>query len=166
MKGMICIRDARDEDLGFVHELNQTGVPNVNSLTRDEVDWFRGVSASFRVAELDEKAAAFLIALSPGVEYASLNYRYFSRRFSEFLYVDRIVTATWARRRRVAWTLYEDLESLAKRRGARRLCAEVNVRPRNDDSLVFHRRFGFREVGRQDTEGGAKKVVLLVKAVG
>jgi len=35
--------------------------------------------------------------------------------------------------------------------------------PRNDESLVFHERFGFEEVGQQNTSGGSKRVSLLVK---
>jgi predicted GNAT superfamily acetyltransferase len=41
------------------------------------------------------------------------------------------------------------------------LLCEVNVRPRNDASLDFHRAIGFREVGQQDTDGGNKTVSLL-----
>ncbi|MBP8212095.1 MAG: hypothetical protein KAY11_21220, partial [Ilumatobacteraceae bacterium] len=41
------------------------------------------------------------------------------------------------------------------------LLCEVNVRPRNDASLHFHHSIGFREVGQQDTDGGAKTVSLL-----
>ena len=41
------------------------------------------------------------------------------------------------------------------------LCCEVNVRPRNDTSLEFHRSIGFREVGQHDTDGGTKTVSLL-----
>jgi uncharacterized protein len=44
------------------------------------------------------------------------------------------------------------------------LC-EVNVRPRNEVSLRFHDGLGFREVGRQDTDGGAKTVSLLELAL-
>ena len=41
------------------------------------------------------------------------------------------------------------------------LCAEVNLAPRNDRSLAFHKRFGFSPVGEQETEGGLKRVLLL-----
>ncbi|NNE42793.1 MAG: GNAT family N-acetyltransferase, partial [Gemmatimonadetes bacterium] len=43
------------------------------------------------------------------------------------------------------------------------ITCEVNTRPRNDGSLRFHARLGFREVGTQETEGGAKAVSLLEK---
>ena len=41
------------------------------------------------------------------------------------------------------------------------LLCEVNVRPRNEASLLFHHSIGFREVGQQDTDGGNKTVSLL-----
>ena len=41
------------------------------------------------------------------------------------------------------------------------LFCEVNLRPRNERSLAFHAAIGFREVGRQDTDGGNKHVSLL-----
>ena len=41
------------------------------------------------------------------------------------------------------------------------ITCEVNTRPANPDSMAFHERLGFREVGRQQTEGGAKEVALL-----
>ena len=46
------------------------------------------------------------------------------------------------------------------------LLCEVNVRPRNDASLHFHHSIGFREVGQQDTDGGAKTVSLLALPLG
>ncbi len=41
------------------------------------------------------------------------------------------------------------------------LACEVNERPANEASMRFHERFGFRVVGRQETEGGTKKVALM-----
>ncbi len=58
--------------------------------------------------------------------------------------------------------LYRDLEDFARPVAPTMTC-EVNLRPPNPDSLRFHRQFGFVEVGRQETEGGAKEVVLMEK---
>jgi predicted GNAT superfamily acetyltransferase len=41
---------------------------------------------------------------------------------------------------------------------------EVNVVPMNAGSLRFHMRLGFDSVGQQATEGGKKRVSLLVRA--
>jgi len=45
--------------------------------------------------------------------------------------------------------------------GAPILTCEVNEVPPNLESMGVHERLGFRPLGRQRTEGGAKRVVLL-----
>ena len=42
----------------------------------------------------------------------------------------------------------------------------MNLRPRNEVSLAFHDTMGFTSVGEQDTEGGAKTVVMLARTLG
>lgn len=41
------------------------------------------------------------------------------------------------------------------------LTSEVNEDPPNPDSMQFHKKLGFRELGKQKTEGGKKSVVIL-----
>lgn len=42
---------------------------------------------------------------------------------------------------------------------------EVNIRPPNPESLAFHDRQGFVEVGTQETEDGRKTVSLRAKSL-
>ena len=56
---------------------------------------------------------------------------------------------------------YDNLQKFADQRFPRITC-EVNLRPKNATSLRFHQRYGFRRVGVQETEGGAKQVSLMV----
>ncbi|MDZ7748153.1 MAG: GNAT family N-acetyltransferase [Halofilum sp. (in: g-proteobacteria)] len=129
------------------------------------LEWYFGVAAALRVAEVEGRLAGFLLALRPGLDYASPNYRWFSRRYADFYYVDRLaVDPTW-RRRGVAAALYADAERAARAAGAPVIACEVNLRPRNDASLAFHAAQGFEEVGRQDSEDGASTVAMLVRAV-
>lgn len=157
------LRDVTRTDLETLHALNQESVPHVSSLAMDELEWFFHVADCFRLVEIEDSPAGFLLGLRPGLDYGSLNYAWFSRRYADFVYIDRLaVDARW-RRRGVASALYADIERHARALGAPLLACEVNLRPRNDASLVFHERQGFGAVGRQDTENGAKTVSLMIK---
>ena len=65
-----------------------------------------------------------------------------------------------ARRRGVAGSLYRDFFHFASTRTGLVTC-EVNTRPPNPESMSFHQSFGFRQVGTQETDGGAKTVSLM-----
>jgi len=133
----------------------------VNGLAVHELTALVGWAESFLVVEHMGGPAGFVLALEgPGVPYESLNYRWFSSRFDAFLYVDRIVVDADARSSGIGRALYGALAARATGRSPR-ICAEVNVRPANTASQRLHERFGFRPVGQQDTEGGAKRVELL-----
>ena len=154
------IRDAQAADLETVHAINEAAVPHVNSITPDRFRRFIDEAVYFRVALLESALAGYLVAFDPSATYESLNFRWFQRHYDDFIYVDRIAVAENARRAGIASALYEDLFPFARARTSLLTC-EVNTRPMNADSIAFHRRFGFREVGTQETDGGAKTVSLM-----
>ena len=156
----MVVEDVDMKDLGVVKTLNETEIPHVNGITLDDCIWFLETADYFRVARNGDEIEGFLIGFLPARPYDSLNYRWFSDRYRSFLYIDRVVVAPTARRRGVGRKLYEDFAGFAAGR-ADRLTCEVNVRPPNEGSVRFHHAFGFAEVGRQETEGGAKEVSLL-----
>ena len=157
------LRDVTAGDLPALHPLNEANVPAVSPLTRDRLDWFLQHADYFRLAEIDGAIAGFLLALRPGRDYASPNYGWFVARYDDFLYIDRLAVDIPWRRRGVASALYADVERHAHALGVPLLACEVNLRPRNEVSLAFHARHGFSEVGQQDTEGGSKRVSMLIK---
>ena len=55
---------------------------------------------------------------------------------------------------------YNDLAIFAKHKTGDITC-EVNIRPKNEDSMIFHKKYGFYEVGTQTTENGKKEVSLM-----
>jgi uncharacterized protein len=141
--------------------LNNAAAPAVNPLASEALGALIGWSDACLVAEVGGAPAGFVLAVpGPGLPYESLNYRWFSARYERFQYVDRAVVDPAIRSRGLGGALYAELGRRAS--GAYpRICAEVNLRPPNPRSLAFHERMGFRPVGEQDTEGGAKRVVLL-----
>lgn len=155
------IRPAEQRDLPWALGLNNAAEPGVNGLSEAELTTLADWAAEFLVVEDSGRPAGFVLALDgPGLPYESLNYRWFSRRFASFLYVDRIVVDARLRAGGLGRRLYGALAEAATGRWPR-VCAEVNVRPPNPASLRFHERFGFRPLDQQDTEGGAKRVQLL-----
>lgn len=132
--------------------LNQANVPEVGPVDVAKMTSLVGMSwVSLAVvdSEDDEALAGFCIVMNPGAPYTSVNYRWFSERYDDFVYLDRVAVATNYRRRGVGTLLYGEVE----RRGAGRswFTLEVNIVPPNQPSLEFHSRLGFIEVGQQDT---------------
>jgi len=154
------IRDAETADLPYVLEMNQAALPHVSSLTLDDLKRFAEIAGYFRIAEIDHRPSGFLIALNPGLDYASDNYRWFNSTYDDFFYIDRIVIAEGARGKGLGSAFYRQVILIANTFAPRVTC-EVNTLPPNPLSLAFHDHFGFKTVGTQQTEGGTKEVALL-----
>ena len=156
------IADFREADLDNVLALNEAAVPHVNSLDPEALRWFAANARYFRVATVDEDLAGFLIGLQQGLDYASPNYQWFCARHRRFGYVDRVVVSPTARRRGIASQLYDDFAATLRGYVPLMTC-EVNIRPANASSMIYHERHGFVQVATQETEGGKKEVALMEK---
>jgi predicted GNAT superfamily acetyltransferase len=164
VRAPVEIRPGTPEDLPPVLALNNQAPPAVNALSAERLRWLVGKAREFLVAEAGGRLAGFLLVLPPEAEYDSPNFRWFRSRYTGFLYIDRIVVAPGMRGRGIGAALYRELLARAGP-AVTRLTCEVNLRPVNQGSLSFHAALGFREVGRQDTDGGAKTVSLQVREV-
>ena len=160
----IEVRDAVAADHAAVLALNNSATPHVNALSDVEFAWIASHASYFRVAVDRMGLAAFVIALKPGLDYWSLNYRWFSGRGGEFIYLDRIVVDARARGTGVGRAMYDDLDRFASGKWPR-ITLEVNLLPPNPGSLAFHERLGFKRVGVREEEGGAKAVALMERPV-
>lgn len=158
----IQVRDATWADLPSMLALNNAAAPAVNELDNGRLSALFEQAALCRIALHGGTVAGFLLALREAADYESVNYRWFQQHYDRFVYIDRVVVAPASRGHGVGKILYADVESFAERRAPYLTC-EVNVRPRNDISLIFHGTLGFEEVGHQATEGGSKLVCLMVK---
>ena len=147
-----------------VVELNDAEVPQVGHLGVDGLAPLLSHAALALVATVEGgQLGGFLVAVASGEAYGSDNYRWFERRGTDHLYVDRIAVASSARRRGIGDVLYDVVEEVARRQRREEVTCEVNLEPPNPGSLAFHQRRGFVEVGQQDTDGGEKTVALLAK---
>jgi predicted GNAT superfamily acetyltransferase len=161
----VLLRDLARADLAAALALNNESVPALNPLDQPELARLVALTMVSLVAGVDGAFAGFCMVMPPGVDYASLNYAWFSAHAGElgydaFAYLDRIAVSPSARRLGVGRAFYDRLVEVLSGRVPVLFC-EVNLRPRNDASLAFHEAVGFREVGQQDTDGGAKRVSLL-----
>ncbi len=110
------------------------------------------------VVRVDGRFAGFVITFRAGSDYDSSNFAWFSERYDDFTYLDRIVLHEDFQRRGLGTLVYDAVE----RRAAPGLLAlEVNVDPPNEPSLSFHRARDFEVVGERDFAGHT--VAMMVK---
>lgn len=160
----VCVRAMSPHDHAAVIELNDGEVPRVGHLGVDGLATLLPHAALALVATVEGgQVGGFLVAVAPGEGYGSQNYRWFERRGTDHLYVDRVAVASSARRRGIGDALYDVVEEVARRQRRAEVTCEVNLEPPNPASLAFHQRRGFVEVGQQATDGGSKTVALLAK---
>jgi predicted GNAT superfamily acetyltransferase len=105
-------------------------------------------AVNFYVLEGD-KIIGFVICFREGSEYKSPNYNYFKNKEDKFLYIDRVVIKESHRRRGAGSYLYEHLYDLVEKEGIP-LCCEVNIMPKNQISLNFHYKKGFKDDGERE----------------
>ena len=76
----VSIRNVAADDVRAVWGLNQSEVPHVGDVELERIEWFAREASRFRIAERDGELVGFVIALLPGVDYGSANYRWFEAR--------------------------------------------------------------------------------------
>jgi len=155
-----AIRDARDEDLPAILAFNREWEHVTSPLAHRELARLASLSALFRVADTGGHVGAFLLAFGPGVDYDSVNYRWFDERYERYLYVDRVVVGASFQRAGLGDALYADAIVFARRHGIPRVVCEIDIEPVNTASVAFHDKLGFLEVGTQSVASGTKLVSL------
>ena len=163
----MSIRPATPDDFDTILALNHESVAFLSPLDADRLAKLHGQAAWHRVVEGDDgQVIAFLLALREGAAYDSVNYGWFARHYQRFLYVDRVVVAKASKARGAASQLYRELFRFAAANQLPSVVCEVDIEPPNPDSLRFHQRLGFSEVGRQWVAGNTKQVAFQVAPVG
>jgi len=154
----------RATDIDSALELNNANSPAVGEIDRPQFEFLIEHSLySFAIGA--EQLLAFCITFAPGAPYTSANYQWFSRKYPDFVYLDRIVVRENMRNQTLGEKLYLAVEQrMLKDRCAPLLTCEVNLNPPNLGSIRFHKRIGFSEVGQQDSKPG-HTVSLLAKTI-
>jgi predicted GNAT superfamily acetyltransferase len=158
------MRDVRAADYPALLHLNRESEHFLSPLSLPRLESLCAQAWYCRVVALEEAVHGFLLALREGADYDSVNYQWFSRRYAQFVYIDRVVIDAGARGLHLAKRLYEDLLARARAQGLARITCEFDTDPPNEASRRFHARFGFREVGVQRV-GGSRKAVSLQELI-
>jgi predicted GNAT superfamily acetyltransferase len=135
-------------DLGTLLDINNAAIPDINQLTPLKAQWLIDHLAVPGLALLDGRPAGVVVVLNDRCGYDSDYYRWFTERYENFLYIDRVIVAGWARRQGIAKALYEHVESAAKERKLA-IVADVYSDPPNTPSLALHRAMDYDEIGTQ-----------------
>jgi uncharacterized protein len=136
------------DDPNMLLELNNAAVPDVNPLDLRRAQWLVAHMVTPGVALLEDKVAGVVVVLSDQCGFDSDYYRWFTSRYENFLYIDRVIVAEWARGRGVAKSLYEEIERIARERRLA-IVADVHSEPPNVPSLKLHYAMGYQEIGTQ-----------------
>ncbi len=162
---MFKLREATISDLEKIRTINEEAIPAVNTVSLDEFKWFLERSIYFKVSlNKDEEVCGFLLVLPTGLKYESLNYKWFSDKFSDFAYIDRIAVKDEFRGKGIGKRLYIDLEKSVMK-DIKRIACEFNIKPPNLVSKKFHEGLDYKRVGTQLTEMDTKEVSLMIKEI-
>ncbi len=142
----------------FTIELNKDNMPAVGGLDENSYNRFLDYSDYFKLIKYDNKFIGFMIALLPNRPYDSVNYKWFEKNYKSFIYIDRIVISLKYQNKGFGNYFYDDLKN--NFRDNNFMACEVNIVPKNEISMKFHKKYGFEEVGQQSTENGKKLVSL------
>lgn len=157
----LTLRDARETDLDQLLGMNNAAGAAILPIDGTRMRHLFRQAAYFRVAQIDDHLAGFLIGLDADADYDSTNFRFFAERYATFTYIDRIVIAAPYRGLGLGRVFYADVQSYAEVRSPWLSC-EVMLEPRNDAVVLFHGADGFHEVGQHSMPGG-QHVSLLAK---
>ena len=142
----MIIRPIESKDIEAILELNEQSVKVLSPLDRNALLSLIGLSTLSVVMEEDQQVAGFLIGLTHDAVYESINYAWFNNQYDRFFYVDRIVVSNQFRGLGMASLLYQHIIKWAEHHALPRVFAEIDVLPPNTPSLLFHQKFGFKEL--------------------
>jgi predicted GNAT superfamily acetyltransferase len=156
----IVIRQVKPEDFESIRALNQAEVHHTSLMDLERVRALDSISCYHKVACVNGVVAAFLLAMRSGAPYQNDNFAWFAKRYSTFLYVDRIVVSAAYGGLTLGSRLYTDLFAYAHASEINIITCEYNICPPNERSRRFHDRFGFKELDTQWVSNGSKQVSL------
>jgi hypothetical protein len=161
----VTLRNVEAADFDAIVAMNAAEVQHTSAMDRERLGELAALACYHKVACVDGKVAAFLLAMRFDAAYANENFGWFAARLPAFVYVDRIVVSADFAGHRLGSLLYTDLFEFARTHGLPKVVCEYNIVPANEPSRRFHDKFGFKEVGTQWLANDSKQVSLQVAEV-
>ena len=142
------LKSLTNSDLGEVYDLNQSLTPKLGSLLNiQHLERLIEMSNCSKALKIKGKIAAFMICFRENTPYESRNYHYFNEKHDQFLYVDRIGVLKGLENNGLGTILYKYIiENFGKNL---KLCAEINIKPMNKASILFHEKHDFKRVSEK-----------------
>ena len=159
-----AIRDANAGDFPAICALNLAAVEHTSPMDLARLDTLARLSCYHRVACCEGQVRAFLLAMRRGAAYENDNFNWFTCKYADFIYIDRIVVSAASRGLRLGSLLYEDLFHYARANAIPLVTCEYNLSPPNEPSRLFHDTFGFKQQGTQWVANYTKYVSLQAAA--
>jgi predicted GNAT superfamily acetyltransferase len=156
----LVIRDATPSDFETICALNLAEIQHTSAMDVDRLAALDELSCYHKIGCVAGSVAAFLLAMCNGAPYENDNFAWFARRYTRFIYVDRVVVSSSFRGLSFGSLLYEDMFRYARDNGIPLVTCEYNIVPPNEPSRLFHDKFGFKEQGTQWASNGSKRVSL------
>ena len=152
------IIDAKKSDFSEILSLNQKAMPAVSFMDEESLNYFYNVSEYFKLIKCgkENKIYGFLIGLTDKLNYKSENYLWFSKRYSSFMYVDRIVIQEDSLGLGLGTMLYNDLIDYSKNKFKNIIC-EYNIKPMNLISKNFMKSLDLKELVIKKRKEAQKK---------
>lgn len=150
------LRPLADADRAALLRLNAGNYPSVYPLDESTLAQLLGFGGHHLVA-VDPAGGVigYLLSFPSTSAYDDTEINGLRRHVAEpFLYICQVVIASEHRGCSIGRALYAAAEALARRDGAAFLGCDVNLDPPNPESLAFHRRLGFVQVGTGTASNG------------
>lgn len=158
------IKRIEPKDYTYVLKINEENVDVLIPMDSEELEYLNNKAALFHIIYVDGVPAGFIIALREGLkEYDYKSYKWFEDRYPSFLYIDRIVIERKFWQKGLGRKLYQYAIDYAKEKEICIIAAAITTKPYNEESMAFHARMGFTEVGEQLIRNDTVKISQQVK---
>lgn len=143
----------REQDLQNLLKLNEKFVELLSPMTASQFDNINEDNSYVLVAEVDGQFAGFFMLVKSNADYESENFRWFQKRYDNFIYVDRVAVDNDFCGRGIGSEFYQRAFRYAEKNNIDYMFAEIHMDPPNEKSLAFHDSLGFVEEGTATLKG-------------